>query len=88
MDKKDGETFFGYKNHAKVCRKNKLITGYDTTSATVLDSKRGAELVDDNDAVGEVFWPDAVYVDAEEGFVNKAVMPIIHERNFRCHPLS
>ena len=47
--KKGGETFYGYKNHAKVCRKTKLIMGYDTTSASVHDSKRGAELVDSND---------------------------------------
>ena len=29
--KKGGGTFYGYKNHAKVCRKTKLIMGYDTT---------------------------------------------------------
>ena len=33
--KKGGETFYGYKNHAKVCSKTKLITGYDTTSASI-----------------------------------------------------
>ena len=34
--KKRNETFFGYKNHAKVCAKTKLITGYDTTSASLM----------------------------------------------------
>ncbi|MBR4839279.1 MAG: hypothetical protein IK005_02245 [Paludibacteraceae bacterium] len=52
-------------NHAKVCRKTKLETSCGTTSTFVHDSKRGAELVDDNDAKGEVFWLDANYVGTE-----------------------
>ena len=86
--KKRGDTFYGYKNHAKVCRKTKLITGYDTTSASVHDSKRGAELVGGNDAEGEVFWLDAGYVGTEGDFVNKSVTPIICEKGFRGHPLN
>ncbi len=60
--KKRDETFYGYKNHAKVCVKTKLITGYDTTDASVHDSRRASELVDENDAEGETFWLDAGYV--------------------------
>ena len=86
--KQGGDTFYGYKSHAKVCRKTKLITGYDTTSASVHDSKRGAELVDGNDAVGEVFWLDAGYVGTEGDFVKKSVTPIICEKGFRGHPLN
>ena len=59
--KKRDETFYGYKNHAKVCVKTKLITGYDTTDASVHDSRRASELVDENDAEGETFWLDAGY---------------------------
>ena len=62
--------------------------GYDTTSASVHDSKRGAELVDDNDAAGETFWLDAGYVGTEDGFVSKSVTPIICEKGFRGHPLN
>ena len=62
--------------------------GYDTTSASVHDSKRGAELVDDNDAVGEIFWLDAGYVGTEEGFVSKSVTPVICEKGFRGRPLN
>ena len=86
--KKGGGTFYGYKNHAKVCRKTKLIMGYDTKSASVHDSKRGAELVDDNDAAGETFWLDAGYVGTEKGFVSKSVTPVICEKGFRGHPLN
>lgn len=74
--KKGGDKFYGYKNYAKVCRKTKLITGYDTTSVSVHDPKRGTELVDDNDAVGEMFWIDADYVGTKGDFVNKSVTPI------------
>ena len=57
--KKRDETFYGYKNHAKVCVKTKLITGYDTTDASVHDSREASELVDDNDAEGRYGWmPD------------------------------
>lgn len=86
--KKRRDTFYVYKNHAKVCRKTQLITGYDTTSVSVHDSKRGAELVNDNDAVGEKFWLDAGYVGTEDGFASKSVTPIICEKGFRGHPLN
>jgi hypothetical protein len=45
-------------------------------------------LVDDNDAVGEVFWLDAGYVGTERDFVNKSVTPIICEKSFRGPPLG
>lgn len=86
--KKGGETFYGYKDHAKVCRKTKLIVGYDTTPASVHDSQRGAELVDFNDIEGEEFWLDAGYVGTENGFAKRGVTPIICEKGFRGHPLS
>ena len=86
--KKRDETFYGYKNHAKVCVKTKLITGYDTTDASVHDSRRASELVDENDAEGETFWLDAGYVGTEDGFVEKNVNPLICEKGYRNHPLT
>jgi len=65
-----------------------LITGYNTTAASVHDSKRGAELIDDNDVVGEVFWLDAGYVGTDDGFTNRGITPIICEKGFRGHPLN
>ena len=85
--KKGDETFYGYKDHAKVCRKTKLIVGYDTTPASVHDSQRGAELVDCNDIEGKEFWLDAGYVGTEDGFAKRGVTPIICEKGFRGHPL-
>ena len=86
--KKRDETFYGYKNHAKVCVKTKLITGYDTTDASVHDSWRASELVDEIDAEGETFWLDAGYVGTVEGFVEKKVNPLICEKGYRNHPLT
>lgn len=86
--KKRNETFFGYKNHTKVCAKTKLITGYDTTSASVHDSKRASELIDDKDKKGENVWLDAGYVGTADGFVEKGMNPIICDKGHRGHPLT
>lgn len=85
--KKRGETFFGYKNHAKVCRKTKLIRGYDTTAANVHDSQRCASLVNEQDK-GEDVWIDAGYVGKEAELKAKQVNPIICERPYRGKPLT
>lgn len=86
--KKRGETFYGYKDHAKVCCKTKLIMGYDTTPASVHDSQRGSELIDNNDVKGEGFWLDAGYVGTESKFEEKGMTPIICEKGYRGHPLN
>lgn len=62
--------------------------GYDTTSASVHDSKRSAELIDSNDVDGETFWLDAGYVGTEKDFTRKGITPIICEKGFRGHPLN
>lgn len=86
--KKRNETFYGYKNHAKVCKKTKLIRGYDTTPASVHDSQRSASLIDDNDKEDEDVWLDAGYVGTEEELAKKKVNPIICEKGRRNHPLT
>lgn len=86
--KKRGETFFGYKDHTKVCVKTKLITGYDTTDASVHDSRRASELIDYNDKKGENFYLDAGYVGTADGFLKQGMNPIICEKGFRGHPLT
>ena len=42
--KKNGETFYGYKNHAKVDAKSKFIDNYEVTDASVHDSQPLDEL--------------------------------------------
>lgn len=60
----------------------------DETSASVHDSQRGAELIDSNDIVGEVFWLDAGHVGTDDNFTNRGMTPIICEKGFRGHPLN
>lgn len=86
--KKRGETHYGYKNHAKVCRKTKLTRGYDTTDASVHDSKVSDSLIDDKDSKGEDVWLDAGYVGKDGDLKDKGVNPIICERGCRNHPLT
>ena len=86
--KKRNENHYGYKNHAKVCRKTKLIRSYDTTDASVHDSKVSDSLIDDRDAKGEDVWLDAGYVGKDDDLKKKEVNPIICERGYRNHPLS
>lgn len=86
--KKRDETHYGYKNHAKVCRKTKLIRGYDTTDASVHDSKVSDSLIDDNDAKGEDVWLDAGYAGKDDDLRKKEVNPIICEKGYRNHPLT
>lgn len=45
--KKNGETFYGYKNHAKVDTKSKLINKYTVTDASVHDSQALDDLLDE-----------------------------------------
>ncbi len=59
---KNKETHFGYKNHAKVDAKSKLIIGSVTTSANVHDSQVFQDLVYETD---NAMFADSVYQSAE-----------------------
>lgn len=85
--KKRGEKFYGYKDHVKVDKKTKFITGYTVTSASVHDSKEAAGLITDEDKDQQV-WLDAGYTGLENALKEKGVKPIICEKGFRNHPLT
>lgn len=68
--------------------KNKWIRGYDTTSASIHDFRRSANLIDYNAMEGENVWADAGYVGTEEEFAKKKVNPVICEKGRRNHPLT
>jgi IS5 family transposase len=59
---KNKETHFGYKNHAKVDAKSKIIIGGVTTSANVDDSQVFKDLVDKTD---NAVFADSAYQSAE-----------------------
>jgi IS5 family transposase len=57
--KKNEETFFGYKNHAEVDAKHKLIRDYDTTSAEVHDSQVFEDILDPSNSNADVYADSA-----------------------------
>lgn len=60
--KKNGENYYGYKNHAKVDAKSKLIDSYATSTASRHDSQVFEELLDEND---KAILADSAYCSAE-----------------------
>ncbi|MBU6145203.1 MAG: transposase [Paenibacillaceae bacterium] len=49
--KKNGATYYGYKNHVVVDQKSKLITTYTVTDASVHDSQPLVEMLSEKDRV-------------------------------------
>jgi transposase, IS5 family len=58
--KKNGKTFYGYKNHIKIDNGSKLITFYAITAASVHDSAMLEDLLDENEA-GQPLYADSAY---------------------------
>ena len=56
--KKHGKSFYGYKNHIGVDKSHKIIRKWDATDASVHDSQKLEQLLDDTDTGKEV-WADS-----------------------------
>ena len=85
--KKRGETYYGYKNHSKVCAKTKIVLAYDTTSASVHDSKKVTDLITDEDK-GKALYLDAGYVGKDDEVRKRGMTPVICEKGHRNRPLT
>jgi IS5 family transposase len=87
--KKNGQTFYGYKDHAKIDSKSKLIRSYEVTHAAVHDSGGLEPLLEDSDK-GQPLYADSAYVGAPiaEMLETKAIPGRIIERAFRGKPLT
>lgn len=85
--KKDGQTFYGYKDHVKADAGSKLITGYEVTAATVHDSQMLERLLDETDA-GQPVYADKAYIGKEGIVEEKNAEPRINERGHRNRPLT
>ena len=85
--KKNHEVHYGYKNHAKVDAKSKLVSAYVTTPASVHDSQVLEELVDEDD---EAIFADSAYQSAasEELLLEKNCQNFILFKATRNHPLT
>ena len=87
--KKNNETFYGYKNHAKVDTKSKFINTYTVTDASVHDSQALEDLLDKQDE-GQILHADSAYTGEEqENTIEKYKMKNkVHEKGYRNAPLT
>jgi len=87
--KKNGETFYGYKNHAKVDTKSKFIDKYKVTDASVHDSQALDDLLEEEDK-GQDFYADSAYTgEDQEKVIDKYEMNNkVHEKGYRNKPLT
>lgn len=89
--KKNGISYFGYKNHIKSDAGSKLIVQYNVTDASVHDSQQTAtRLEDGKDKVGEAFYADSAYTgEAQEASIaSHQLENRVCEKGKRNHPLN
>jgi len=87
--KKNNETHFGYKNHAKVDNKHKFIEKGKTTDASVHDSQTLDYLLDEKDE-NQDLWADSAYTgEKQETTIKKyKVKNKVHEKGYKGKPLT
>jgi IS5 family transposase len=87
--KKNGETYYGYKNHAKVDTKSKFIDKYKVTDASVHDSQPLDNLLTEKDK-NQDFHADSAYTGEEqEKTLKKYKMnKKANEKGYRNNPLT
>ena len=87
--KKNGEKYYGYKNHAKVDSKSKFIKKFAVTDASVHDSQPLDDLLDKSDKGQPLF--------ADSGYTGEKLKKVIrkyrlknkvHEKGYRGKPLT
>jgi IS5 family transposase len=87
--KKNGETFYGYKNHAKVDTKSKFIDSFEVTDASVHDSQPLDKLLNEKDKGQDIHADSAYTGEEQEKVVAKYEMNNkIHEKGYRNNPLT
>lgn len=87
--KKNNETFYGYKNHAKVDTKSKFINEYVVTDASVHDSQALEALLTKKDK-GQNLHADSAYTgDEQEKTIARFKMKNkVTEKGYRNKPLT
>lgn len=87
--KKNGENYYGYKNHIKICRKSKLISRYKVTDASVHDSQAVEDLLDKSDSHHD-FFGDSAYSGEQIAILlkKKKIRNRIHEKGYSNTPLT
>jgi IS5 family transposase len=87
--KKNGETYYGYKDHVKVDNKYKLIQSYSITDAATHDSQELEDLLDETDQ-GQTIHADSAYTGAEhkQTIADHQMINKVHQKAYRNRPLS
>lgn len=87
--KKNGVSYFGYKDHVKADAASKLITDYTVTDASVHDSQELFNLISEQSR-GESLFADSAYAGGETAakLSQFGVGNFIHERAYRNSPLG
>lgn len=87
--KKNGISYFGYKNHVKVDGKSKIITGYKVTDASVHDSQPIESLLNEKDA-GQELYADSAYTGVEQDKIieGRKMINKTCEKGYRNKPLT
>jgi IS5 family transposase len=87
--KKNGETFYGYKNHAKVDTKSKFINTYTVTDASVHDSQTLDDLLTEKDKEQDLYADSAYTGEDQDKIIKKYEMKSkVHEKGYRNRPLT
>lgn len=87
--KKGGDKYYGYKDHAKVDLKTKIITDFIVTSANVHDSQAIESLIGGGmDKKGEHLFLDSAYVGYDDVITKQELVPEIIEKNYRNTQLT
>ena len=86
---KGGEKFYGYKDHAKIDSKSKLIDNYEVTAANIHDSQALEQLLSQEDS-GQELYADSAYTGEPIATMlkSKNIEPQIIERAFKNKPLT
>ena len=87
--KKNNETFYGYKNHAKIDNKGKFINTFVVTDASVHDSQATEDLLDQKDK-GQDLYADSAYTgeEQEKTIAKYRMNNKVHEKGYRNKPLT
>ena len=87
--KKGNQTFYGYKDHAKVDKKSKIMTDFTVTPASTHDVNEFEGLIDINDTEA---WLDSAYASADHIARIKTAYPhiVLHicEKGTKNNPLT
>ena len=87
--KKNGEKYYGYKNHIKICRKSKLISAYKVTDASVHDSQAVEDLLEKSDSHHDMHGDSAYSGDQIAALLEKKkIRNRIHEKGYSNTPLT